>query len=105
MPRVAIVFIILLLCGTAIYAADDKAGSNKPAAEPKAQSLDMVSDTVEGVFNKANALLAGDLEITMSKDKDREAAAKDFTINAMGQKVPTRTAIKSGSALHNDDPL
>ena len=100
MFRIVIAFIILSTLGAAICLADDK-----PAAEPKAQSLDMVSDTVAGVFNKANALLAGDLEITMSKDKDREAATKDFTINAMGQKVPTRTAIKSGSALHNDDPL
>ena len=105
MPRIAMVFIILFFGSAAVCAADGKADNDKPASEPKAQSLDMVSDTVSGVFNKANALLAGDLEITMSEDKDREAAAKDFTINAMGQKVPTRTAIKSGSAMHNDDPL
>lgn len=101
MLKAALALAIFALIGAGSCAADDRPGD----AKPKAQGLDMVSDTVAGVFNKANALLSGDLEITMSKDKDIEAVKRDFTINAMGQRVPTRTAIKSGSALHTDDPL
>lgn len=98
MRKSAVFAAIIMFWCAAAFAGDDK-------PEPKAQSLDMVSDTVAGCFKKANALLAGELEITMNKDGDKKAAKEDFTINAMGQKVPTRTAIKSGSALHNDDPL
>ena len=29
----------------------------------------------------------------------------DYTINAMGQRVPKATAIHTGGALHNDEPL
>jgi hypothetical protein len=101
MLRMSLIGIVFFLGFAAACVADGKPDNSKP--QPKAQGLDMVSDTVSGVFNKANALLAGDLEITMPKDE--RAAKEDFTINAMGQKVPTRTAIKSGSALHNDDPL
>ncbi len=85
----------LLLIGVSIIAyADD---------EQKAQGLDMVSDTVATAFNKANALLAGKLDITMSLEKpDTE---EQFTTNAIGQKVPKASAIKSSGSLHNDQPL
>ena len=69
----------------------------------EAKGLDMVSDTVVTAFSKANALLAGNLEITMSLEKpDTE---QQFTVNAIGKKVPRFTAVKSGSSLHNDEPL
>ncbi len=76
----------------------------EPAEKQKqeAQGLDMVSDTVASVFNKANALLEGKLEVTMT---NKVQLRDDYTINAMGQRVPKSTAIKSGGALHNDQPL
>ena len=94
--KYSIITALLLIAGTCIpaYAEEDK---------PKAQGLDMVSDTVTTVFNKANALLEGKLDITMSKDEPRNEDA--FTRNAIGQKVPKATAVKSAGALHNDQPL
>lgn len=71
--------------------------------EQKAQGLDMVSDTVATTFNKVNALLEGKLEVTMSPDKTD--TVEEFTTNAIGQKVPKTSAIKSSGSLHNDQPL
>lgn len=68
-----------------------------------AKGLDMVSDTVATAFNKANALLSGNLDVTMSLEKpDTE---EQFTTNALGQRVPKTTAIKSAGSLHSDGPL
>ena len=85
--------LIIGLCVQA-YAADEK---------QDAKGLDMVSDTVSTVFNKANALLSGNLEVTMSKDKADTSG--QYTTNAIGQRVPKATAVKSAGSLHGDDPL
>ncbi len=82
------------------------AGLSLPAhAEEKkpAQGLDMVSDTVAAAFNKANALLSGNLDVTMSLEKPD--TREESTTNALGQRVPKSTAIRSAGSLHNDDPL
>ena len=78
------------ICGR-LYAEEKK---------EEAKGLDMVSDTVATAFNKANALLAGKLEFTMSPDKPN--IEEQFTRNAIGQKVPKATAVKSAESLHND---
>lgn len=63
----------------------------------------MVSDTVAAAFSKANALLSGNLDITMSLEgPDTE---EQFTTNVLGQRVPKSTAVKSAGSLHNDEPL
>ena len=78
-------------------------GSAKSEEKQQAKGLDMVSDTVSTAFNKVNSLLAGNLEITMSSEKPD--TTQQFIVNAIGKKVPRATAIKSGSSLHNDQPL
>lgn len=69
----------------------------------KAKGLDMVSDTVATAFSKANALLSGNLDVTMSLEKPD--TREQSTTNAIGQRVPKSTAIKSAGSLHNDEPL
>jgi hypothetical protein len=92
--KIALFGLAMMLVSVSAY-ADDK----QPQQEVK---LDMVSDTVGQVFNKANAILSGNLEVTMSKKVDKR---DDYTINAMGQRVPKATAVNTGGALHNDEPL
>lgn len=89
--------LLIMLVSVSAYAGDKQ--QDKPQQEVK---LDMVSDTVGQVFNKANAILSGDLEVTMSKKVGKR---DDYTINAMGQRVPKATAVNTGGALHNDEPL
>ena len=90
---IVIVMLVVGVCGLA-YADEEK---------QKAQGLDMVSDTVATAFNKANALLAGNLDFTMSLDKPN--TEEQFTTNALGQKVPKATAVKSAGSLHSDQSL
>ncbi len=87
---------MMLVAVFSAYAQDDK---------QDAKGLDMVSDTVASVFSKANALLSGNLEVTMSKEEDKVVRAQEYTTNAIGQKVPKSSSIKSAGALHNDQPL
>jgi hypothetical protein len=96
--KLALLGIALIIMPASAY-ADDKQRHDPPPQEVK---LDMVSDTVEAAFSKANAILSGNLEVTMSKKVDKR---DDYTINAMGQRVPKATAIHTGGALHNDEPL
>jgi type II secretory pathway pseudopilin PulG len=101
-----ITILIMLIIGTTVlpsYAEEKAQKDQKDQKEQKAQGLDMVSDTVAAVFGKANALLAGDLEVTM--DKDKTNTEEQFTRNALGQKVPKSTAVGSAGSLHNDQPL
>ena len=77
--------------------------SAQAQGEDAAKGLDMVSDTVAAAFSKANALLSGSLDITMSLE--RPDTEKQFTTNALGQRVPKSTAVKSAGSLHNDEPL
>lgn len=88
---------------TVLLAIGACSSSYADEVKEKAKGLDMVSDTVATAFNKVNALLAGKLEITMSPDKPN--IEDQFETNAIGQKVPKETAVKSAGALHNDQPL
>jgi hypothetical protein len=92
--------IFMAMCFYAAHAQDDQQAQ---AQKQDAKGLDMVSDTVSSVFGKANALLSGNLEVTMSKEKVDTSG--QYTRNAIGQKVPTSTAVKSAGSLHNDEPL
>lgn len=85
--------------GAQVQQDQAQAGKTK---QPEAKNLDLVSDVVADAFAKTNALLTGNLEITMDRKTDKR---DDYTINALGQRVPKSTAIRSGSSLHNDDPL
>ena len=90
--------LVLMAAGLCLQAFADEERD-----KPKAQGWDMVSDTVATTFNKANALVSGNLELKMSLDKP--GTGQEFTRNAIGQKVPKNTATKSAGSLHNDEPL
>ena len=96
-----------IYCLTAHAEEKQQVKEQKPVEQqkqqPDAKGLDMVSDTVASVFDKANALLSGNLEVTM--DKEKENTAVQYERNAIGQKVPKSTAVKSAGSLHNDEPL
>lgn len=107
----AFALIVTVVCWIAAHAEEQQQPKpQKPAEKPveqqkqqDAKGLDMVSDTVASVFNKANALMSGNLEVTMSKDK--ESTEDKYERNAIGQRVPKSTAVKSAGSLHNDEPL
>lgn len=87
---------VLIIVGLSFSAHADE-------EKQEAKGLDMVSDTVATAFNKANALLAGKLDITMSLEKPN--TEEQFTTNAIGQRVPKSTAVKSAGSLHDDQSL
>lgn len=62
------------------------------AEERKAGGVEMVTDTVAAVVTKANALVSGKLEITMTEDRSKYN--KKYTVNALGDKVPSSTVTK-----------
>ena len=66
------------------------------ANETKAKGLDAITDAAGAVVTKAGALLTGKLEVTMPTDKDRYADKNNYSVNAMGEKVPKSTLLKSG---------
>jgi hypothetical protein len=80
--------------------ADDKSGSDGPP--DRTVNWDMVSDTVSTTFNKANAILSGNLDVEMDKPQQDKV---EYTTNAIGQRVPKATAVKAAGSLHNDEPL
>ncbi len=93
-----VIIAVLIISGACIMSYADEEQD-----KPKAQGWDMVSDTVATTFNKANALLSGNLDLRMSVHKP--ANTEEFTRNAIGQKVPKNTSVKSAGSLHNDEPL
>lgn len=65
-----------------VYGEEVKSGGPKGVDE-------VTSDVVTNVFKKTNAFFQGNLEITMTEDKSRHK--KDYTMNAIGEKVPKAT--------------
>ena len=57
--------------------------------ENKAKGLEMVTETATAAVDKVNALLTGNLEITMSGDPAIDKTK--YTTNAIGQRVPVST--------------
>ena len=86
---------VLLMIGicSAVYAQTEK---------PKAKTAEKtVSDVVTNVFDKTNAFFQGRLEVTMAEDKDKYKNRKNYTINALGDRVPKTTIVnnKSGTSI------
>jgi len=92
--KILVVVISLAVC-TMGWAEDET------PTQPKVKGLDLATDVVGDVTNKAGALLRGDLVITMEPGTDPALKKDEYTYNALGQKVPKKTAIKTGRALHN----
>ena len=104
--RVNIFVIVLSLAICAVgwaeeEATDTTAAAAEKPAEPKVKGLDMVTDVVGDVGNKAVALVSGNLSVEMEPGKDKTMNKNDYTYNALGQRVPKKTATKTGGALHN----
>ena len=93
--KIVIVVMSLAIC-TMGWAGDDTVSDDKPAG----RGVGLVED-VSGVMNKATALLSGNLEMTMELNKNR-LSKDDYTYNALGQRVPKKTATKTGGALHSE---
>lgn len=83
--RERIVMVLVLIAGLSIPAH---------AEEKKVKGVEVVTDTVTAVVTKANALLTGNLEITMSEDRNKYKNKDNYTLNALGQKVPKSTVTK-----------
>ena len=60
--------------------------------ENKTKGLDIVSDTTVTVLKKLNAYFTGNLEWTVPEGTDKYK--KDYTIDALGQRVPNSTLKK-----------
>jgi len=96
---ISIVVLSLAVCGIG-WSADETTTADKPA-EPKVKGLDMITDVVGDVGNKAVALVSGNLSVEMEPASDKKINKSDYTYNALGQRVPKKTATKTGGALHN----
>lgn len=100
--------ISILVTSLAIYApvwaeeAMPEAADAATAAadKPAGKGVGPIED-VSGVLNKATALLSGNLEMEMELNKNK-TSDEDYTYNAIGQRVPKATAVKSGGGLHSE---
>lgn len=103
--KILVVVVGLAMCslGWAEEEAADATPTTATAEKPAQKNTEGVGpiEDVQGVMNKAAALLSGDLEMKMELNKNR-APKDEYTYNALGQRVPKKTAIKTGSALHSE---
>jgi len=79
--RYAIIAVLALSTGMCFTAYAD--------GENKAKGLEMVTETAGAAVGKVNALLTGNLEITMSGEPAVDKTK--YTTNAIGQRVPVST--------------
>ena len=79
--RYAIMAVLAISIGICVSAYAD--------GEDKAKGLEMVTETATAAVDKVNALLTGNLEITMSGEPAIDKTK--YTINAIGQRVPVST--------------
>jgi hypothetical protein len=85
-------FSTILFCALIISVAACVDAEDTKPKEPK--GLDVVPDTAVTVIQKTNAFFQGNLEITMSGDKDKNKNKNNYSVNAIGQKVPKLTGVK-----------
>ena len=97
--KILIVVMGLSICAVG-WAGDETVSDDKPA-QPKVKGLDLATDVVGDVGNKAVALLNGNLSVDMKIGKDPALKKDDYTYNAIGQRIPKATATKTGRACHN----
>jgi hypothetical protein len=82
---IAAIITAVLMCGM-LYAAD-----------PKTKGLEVVPDTATAVVNKAEALLTGNLDVTMSTGKDKYR--DDYDTDPLGRHIPRATLRKYDSGV------
>jgi len=86
--RCGIIAIFALIAGMCVSAYAD----GERLTEVK--EFEKVSDLVTAVFTKTNAFFQGNLEFTMTEDKDKDKKKAGYTENAIGQMVPKYTVAK-----------
>lgn len=84
--RYPVIVISALIIGICVLAYADEGN--------KAKGLEMVSEMATTAVDKVNALLTGNLEITMSGGSDTNK--NEYTTNAIGQRVPVSTRSYNG---------
>ncbi len=67
------------------------------AGEEKTKGLEIVPDTLTAIVNKADALITGNLECTMTIDKDKYK--DDYTYDPQGRRIPRSTLKKYDSGV------
>ena len=67
------------------------------AGEEKTKGLEIVPDTATAIINKASALITGNLECTMTIDKDKYR--DDYTLDPQGRRIPRATLKKYDSGV------
>ena len=67
------------------------------AVEEKVKGLEIVPDTVTALVNKADALITGNLECTMTIDKDKYR--DDYALDPQGRRIPRSTLKKYDSGV------
>lgn len=98
--KILVVVISLVVCSVGWAEEDAMDATATTASNTDGRGVGPVED-VQGVMNKATALLSGNLEMTMELNKNR-TSEEDYTYNAIGQRVPKNTAVKTGGALHSE---
>ena len=79
---IAVLVLIMGMCRS-VYAEEE---------QPKGP-VDVTSETAVSILQKANALLTGNLEITMEEDRDKYNK-DNYTVNALGERVPKSTPVR-----------
>jgi hypothetical protein len=91
----AVSIAFLLDCVSFAETVKDNAACAKSSAvqeaPKKAKGLEVVTEAATSVIDKADALLTGDLKITMSTEKEKAKKKKDYTLDALGVMVPKET--------------
>jgi hypothetical protein len=67
------------------------------AGEEKTKGLEIVPDTVTAIVSKVDALITGNLECTMTIDKDKYR--DDYTLDPQGRRIPRSTLKKYDSGV------
>ena len=80
------VFVVIVGASSLVYAQDEKV-----------KGLEIVPDTVTAVVDKATALVTGNLQCTMSIDKDKYR--NDYITTPQGIRVPRATLGKYDSGV------
>lgn len=64
-----------------------------------------VTDAATALVDKTGALLSGNLDVEVAVKNDPHRYDYEYTTDAIGRRVPKKTAVKSGGALHSEEEL
>ena len=85
-----------------IFSACYVFGSDEPDGKI---STNTITDAVNAAITKSSALLSGNLDVEVKMNTNADKRPQEYTTNAIGQRVPKATAVKTGEALHDEAEL